>query len=69
MTNGLSFCSVVTNALADTPHQAVYEIHSVSLNDEGSYICHAINEAGSSEERVYIRVEDPITVREKKLIL
>ncbi|KAK9294716.1 hypothetical protein QLX08_010779 [Tetragonisca angustula] len=50
-----------TNALADTPHQAVYEIHSVSLNDEGSYICHAINEAGSSEERVYIRVEDPIT--------
>ncbi|XP_043520195.1 basement membrane-specific heparan sulfate proteoglycan core protein isoform X7 [Frieseomelitta varia] len=52
---------VATNALADTPHQAVYEIHSVSLNDEGSYICHAINEAGSSEERVYIRVEDPIT--------
>ncbi|XP_076237238.1 basement membrane-specific heparan sulfate proteoglycan core protein-like isoform X3 [Calliopsis andreniformis] len=42
----------------DTPLSAVYEILSVSPDDEGSYTCHAVNAAGISEERVYLRVDD-----------
>ncbi|XP_060829423.1 basement membrane-specific heparan sulfate proteoglycan core protein-like isoform X3 [Bombus pascuorum] len=49
--------SLTTNELA-APHQAVYEIHSASSSDEGSYICHASSRVGTTEERVYIRVED-----------
>ncbi|XP_043603055.1 basement membrane-specific heparan sulfate proteoglycan core protein isoform X21 [Bombus pyrosoma] len=49
--------SPTTNELA-APHQAVYEIHSASSSDEGSYICHASSRVGTTEERVYIRVED-----------
>ncbi|XP_078043463.1 terribly reduced optic lobes isoform X5 [Augochlora pura] len=41
-----------------TPQSAVYDIQSVSHNDEGSYTCHAMNAAGIMEERVHIRIED-----------
>ncbi|XP_066593540.1 basement membrane-specific heparan sulfate proteoglycan core protein [Prorops nasuta] len=41
-----------------TPLSAVYEIYSVSLNDEGSYTCRAINAVGVTEERIQIVIED-----------
>ncbi|XP_017794098.1 PREDICTED: basement membrane-specific heparan sulfate proteoglycan core protein isoform X2 [Habropoda laboriosa] len=44
--------------LISLPQSAVYEIHSVSPDHEGSYSCHAKNAAGFVEESVYIRVED-----------
>lgn len=47
-----------TNELTSTAQSAVYEIHSASPSDEGSYTCYANNAAGIVEERVYIRVED-----------
>lgn len=37
---------------------AVYEIYSVSPEDEGSYTCQATNAVGVSEERIQIRIED-----------
>lgn len=61
------FCNSTTNELA-APHQAVYEIHSASSSDEGSYICHASSRVGTTEERVYIRVED-INVRVPIIVL
>ncbi|XP_076631096.1 terribly reduced optic lobes isoform X1 [Colletes latitarsis] len=42
----------------DTPLSAVYEIASISDDDEGSYTCHAMNAAGIVEERVHIRIDD-----------
>lgn len=41
-----------------TPQSAVYEIFSVSPDDEGSYTCQATNAVGISEERIQIRIED-----------
>ncbi|XP_011864485.1 PREDICTED: basement membrane-specific heparan sulfate proteoglycan core protein isoform X4 [Vollenhovia emeryi] len=43
---------------AATPLSAVYEIFSVSSDDEGSYTCQATNPVGIAEERVQIRIED-----------
>ncbi|XP_071582358.1 basement membrane-specific heparan sulfate proteoglycan core protein isoform X12 [Temnothorax nylanderi] len=43
---------------AATPLSAVYEIFSVSLDDEGSYTCQATNTVGITEERIQIRIED-----------
>jgi len=43
---------------AATPLSAVYEIFSVSPDDEGSYTCTATNAVGIAEERVQIRIED-----------
>lgn len=37
---------------------AVYEITSVSRNDQGYYICMAQNTAGVSEERIQLYVEE-----------
>ncbi|XP_044017592.1 basement membrane-specific heparan sulfate proteoglycan core protein-like isoform X4 [Aphidius gifuensis] len=37
---------------------AIYEISSMSIDDEGSYTCQATNAAGVSEERVQLRIED-----------
>lgn len=37
---------------------AVYEIFSVSSDDEGSYTCQATNAVGIAEERIHIRIED-----------
>ncbi|KAK6617380.1 hypothetical protein RUM43_014389 [Polyplax serrata] len=39
------------------PMSAIYEITRVSKADEGSYSCVAMNSAGTTEERVIIRVE------------
>ncbi|CAL7942482.1 unnamed protein product [Xylocopa violacea] len=50
--------SNISPSLQGNPLSAVYEIHSASPDDEGSYICHASNSAGIVEERVYISVED-----------
>lgn len=36
---------------------AVYEITSVTKNDEGQFICMAQNAAGASEDRVQLIVE------------
>lgn len=35
---------------------------SMSLDDEGSYTCQAINAAGITEERVQIRIEEDNSV-------
>ncbi|XP_072758586.1 basement membrane-specific heparan sulfate proteoglycan core protein isoform X15 [Anoplolepis gracilipes] len=43
---------------AATPLSAVYEIFSVSSDDEGSYTCQATNTVGIAEERIQIRIED-----------
>lgn len=43
---------------AATPLSAVYEIFSVSADDEGSYTCQATNAVGIAEERIQIRIED-----------
>ncbi|XP_050453317.1 basement membrane-specific heparan sulfate proteoglycan core protein isoform X8 [Cataglyphis hispanica] len=43
---------------AATPLSAVYEIFSVSSDDEGSYTCQATNAVGIAEERIQIRIED-----------
>lgn len=45
----------VTSAL---PQTAVYEITHVSKADEGSYSCLARNAAGTTEERLHLRVEE-----------
>lgn len=44
--------------VAVTPLSAVYEIYSVSPDDEGSYTCQATNAVGIVEERIQIRIED-----------
>lgn len=49
---------------AATPLSAVYEIVSVSPNDEGSYTCQATNAVGIAEERIQIRIEDDNDVDE-----
>ncbi|KAI4497448.1 hypothetical protein M0802_007459 [Mischocyttarus mexicanus] len=41
-----------------TPLSAVYEIFSVSTDNEGSYTCQASNSVGIVEDRVQIRIED-----------
>ncbi|XP_020284881.1 basement membrane-specific heparan sulfate proteoglycan core protein isoform X6 [Pseudomyrmex gracilis] len=43
---------------AATPLSAVYEIFSVSPDDEGTYTCQATNAVGITEERIHIRIED-----------
>lgn len=43
---------------AATPLSAVYEIFSVSPDDEGSYTCRATNTVGVADERVQIRIEE-----------
>ncbi|XP_070153239.1 basement membrane-specific heparan sulfate proteoglycan core protein isoform X5 [Polyergus mexicanus] len=43
---------------AATPLSAVYEIFSVSSDDEGSYTCQATNAVGIAEERIQIRIDD-----------
>ncbi|XP_076230674.1 terribly reduced optic lobes isoform X32 [Nomia melanderi] len=55
--NGMPFYSTL-DMNQKNPLSAVYEIFSVSHNDEGSYTCHAMNAAGMTEERVYIHIED-----------
>ncbi|XP_076230657.1 terribly reduced optic lobes isoform X13 [Nomia melanderi] len=56
--NGMPFYSSTLDMNQKNPLSAVYEIFSVSHNDEGSYTCHAMNAAGMTEERVYIHIED-----------
>ncbi|XP_015437459.1 PREDICTED: basement membrane-specific heparan sulfate proteoglycan core protein [Dufourea novaeangliae] len=56
--NGMAFYNRPLDMTEKTPLSAVYEIFSVSTNDEGSYTCHAVNAAGRVEERVHIRIED-----------
>lgn len=41
-----------------TPLTAIYEIDSMTIDDEGSYTCQATNAAGVAEERIQVRVED-----------
>ncbi|XP_024936745.1 basement membrane-specific heparan sulfate proteoglycan core protein [Cephus cinctus] len=41
-----------------SPQSAVYEILSVSPDDEDSYTCRAMNAAGIVDERIQIRIED-----------
>ncbi|XP_019884797.1 basement membrane-specific heparan sulfate proteoglycan core protein isoform X13 [Camponotus floridanus] len=43
---------------AATPLSAVYELNSVSPDDEGSYTCQATNAVGIAEERIQIRIEE-----------
>ncbi|XP_076180736.1 terribly reduced optic lobes isoform X6 [Ptiloglossa arizonensis] len=56
--NGITQYDPVLKDNKETPLSAVYEIFSISDNDEGSYTCHAINAAGRAEERVRIHVDD-----------
>lgn len=51
-------CSDTYGKIATTPLSAVYEIFSVSPDDEGSYTCQATNAVGIAEERIQIRIED-----------
>ncbi|TGZ46957.1 Basement membrane-specific heparan sulfate proteoglycan core protein [Temnothorax longispinosus] len=55
--NGITIHDTYSRAAA-TPLSAVYEIFSVSLDDEGSYTCQATNTVGITEERIQIRIED-----------
>ncbi|XP_018057777.1 PREDICTED: basement membrane-specific heparan sulfate proteoglycan core protein isoform X9 [Atta colombica] len=55
--NGITIQDTYSRTAA-TPLSAVYEIFSVSPDDEGSYTCTATNAVGISEERVQIRIED-----------
>ncbi|XP_023290722.1 basement membrane-specific heparan sulfate proteoglycan core protein [Orussus abietinus] len=59
-TNGVALYGPLDRTAA-TPLSAVYEIFSVSPDDEGSYTCQATNAAGITEERVQIRIEDTPT--------
>ncbi|XP_035741559.1 basement membrane-specific heparan sulfate proteoglycan core protein-like isoform X33 [Vespa mandarinia] len=55
--NGLATYDAYSKTAA-TPLSAVYEIFSVSPDDEGSYSCQASNSVGIVEDRVQIRIED-----------
>ncbi|XP_018343803.1 PREDICTED: basement membrane-specific heparan sulfate proteoglycan core protein isoform X2 [Trachymyrmex septentrionalis] len=55
--NGITIQDTYSRTAA-TPLSAVYEIFSVSPDDEGSYTCTATNAVGIAEERVQIRIED-----------
>ncbi|XP_043503640.1 basement membrane-specific heparan sulfate proteoglycan core protein isoform X1 [Polistes fuscatus] len=55
--NGLATYDAYSRTAA-TPLSAVYEILSVSTDDEGSYSCQASNSVGIVEDRVSIRIED-----------
>ncbi|XP_018405456.1 PREDICTED: basement membrane-specific heparan sulfate proteoglycan core protein-like [Cyphomyrmex costatus] len=55
--NGITIQDTYSKTAA-TPLTAVYEIYSVSSDDEGSYTCTATNAVGIAEERVQIRIED-----------
>ncbi|XP_014607947.1 PREDICTED: basement membrane-specific heparan sulfate proteoglycan core protein isoform X7 [Polistes canadensis] len=55
--NGLATYDAYSRTAA-TPLSAVYEILSVSTDDEGSYSCQASNSVGIVEDRVLIRIED-----------
>nr|XP_050845973.1 basement membrane-specific heparan sulfate proteoglycan core protein isoform X24 [Vespula vulgaris] len=55
--NGLATYDAYSKTAA-TPLSAVYEIFSVSSDDEGSYSCQASNSVGIVEDRVQIRIED-----------
>lgn len=56
--NGLQVYDSWNFRAAATPLSAVYEIFSVSPDDEGSYTCQATNAVGIAEERIQIRIED-----------
>ncbi|XP_070527636.1 basement membrane-specific heparan sulfate proteoglycan core protein isoform X6 [Cardiocondyla obscurior] len=55
--NGITIHDTYSRKAA-TPLSAVYEIFSVSSDDEGSYTCQATNIVGIAEERIQIRIED-----------
>ncbi|XP_039313933.1 basement membrane-specific heparan sulfate proteoglycan core protein isoform X8 [Solenopsis invicta] len=55
--NGITIHDTFSRSAA-TPLSAVYEIFSVSPDDEGSYTCQATNTVGIAEERIQIRIED-----------
>ncbi|XP_025163883.1 basement membrane-specific heparan sulfate proteoglycan core protein [Harpegnathos saltator] len=55
--NGMTVYDTYSRTAA-TPLSAVYEIFSVSPDDEGSYTCQATNAVGIAEERIQIRIED-----------
>ncbi|RLU19726.1 hypothetical protein DMN91_008283 [Ooceraea biroi] len=55
--NGITIHDTYSRTAA-TPLSAVYEIFSVSPDDEGSYTCQATNTVGIAEERIQIRIED-----------
>ncbi|XP_032663569.1 basement membrane-specific heparan sulfate proteoglycan core protein-like isoform X7 [Odontomachus brunneus] len=61
--NGMTVYDTYSRKAA-TPLSAVYEIFSVSPNDEGSYTCQATNAVGIAEERIQIRIEDDNDVDE-----
>lgn len=52
------YSNTYSSRTAATPLSAVYEINSVSTDDEGSYTCQATNAVGIAEERIQIRIED-----------
>lgn len=52
------YSDTYSDKMAVTPLSAVYEIFSVSSDDEGSYTCQATNAVGIAEERIQIRIED-----------
>ncbi|XP_011640582.1 basement membrane-specific heparan sulfate proteoglycan core protein isoform X5 [Pogonomyrmex barbatus] len=56
--NGITIHDTAFSRTAATPLSAVYEIFSVSPDDEGSYTCQAMNTVGIAEERIQIRIED-----------
>ncbi|KAK2578017.1 hypothetical protein KPH14_008439 [Odynerus spinipes] len=56
--NGFNTYDAIHRKTAATSLSAVYEIYSVSPDDEGSYSCQASNSVGIVEDRVHIRIED-----------
>lgn len=54
------FCLFFRDPFSRSGSNAVYEIYSVSLDDEATYTCQATNSAGVSEESVHIKVDEDI---------